>query len=890
MGCESDQEYEEDLELVRIGGRQKREERTSRRPRSGRTRDKVHPLELDGGSSGGNGSSSSSDLREVVVSDLTAVPSSPTTAATGPDNKRKGRRADTSLDSSTLTAVTSRYGPQTFTSNGKMYTVAMESLSWTKCKNSEGRTFYYSPLTGQATWTRPKEYIDPGGWYSSEAQLSSLQSAFEICMEYGVELLLFGDVANPPSGRGSAGITTTEPWHSHDSVYGGAINGYPPILGHCLFYQPFLVSELSVYPKSFLARCGLQRIVLVDSLKYKRQSRKAIPVVQTGTLYLDPKPEAIQYMHSVFHHELFHLFDDKMLSQLKGRFEFLPGPPPLASASKLAVLEASAPTSSEKTEPQRSLQSHQVNPRFTRHPKLDNLQSFASQILRRYIEEPEDVDLSRLATSVIEELKLDVLVHEDLENPQRIVFEFICERLESVVPSVPLSYLVQMLTKGVAFSDCPPVYELSILLYSAHAHDQRRAFLHEVNSILKVDSRLSLADSANADNNDGSETVVSSAFRLAMERPSVASHKGEDDDEESDSSQISEGSRIVTKTEGREGDKQDALEARYAPEQDDRSEFPKSPRETEAVLSLVDRQPFTILGNLRSQSEGFDRVKETKDFIRLTIPDQMVEEVCQQRLYEQACHSVDLEKIGSDPIWLLLNPPGFCYGGGGHKLRTKTSTFSMTHYETRARLSSNSQGRRHVNYDEKVDPAALEPTGFLNEYSMSGIEEDKAELYAALVRSYTAVVHSRDPYIAAKGRELMRRLQLFCPEMSESFFQRAHEHQPFPVVDAYQDHWVQRVDRRGYPHWFNTKTHQTSWIDPATFLTKPPPPQSHEPSSGISPITPQSDRQTVSEADTEPNMLRSVPGSDHAVDITSEEATTNIVVARIDDNVVIGLH
>ena len=104
----------------------------------------------------------------------------------------------------------------------------------------------------------------------------------------------------------------------NDEVYGNSLEGRPPCLASALFFQPFLCVELGLYPPSFLRRARLRRIVLAEGLAYKGQARKAVPVVETGTLYLDCKPEIVYYLQSVFHHEFFHMFDDKILAMLKG--------------------------------------------------------------------------------------------------------------------------------------------------------------------------------------------------------------------------------------------------------------------------------------------------------------------------------------------------------------------------------------------------------------------------------------------------------------------------------------------------------------------------------------------------------------------------------------------
>ena len=74
-------------------------------------------------------------------------------------------------------------------------------------------------------------------------------------------------------------------------------------------------------------------------------------------------------------------------------------------------------------------------------------------------------------------------------------------------------------------------------------------------------------------------------------------------------------------------------------------------------------------------------------------------------IHHEFYHMVEQEFNGNayykDPAWSALNAPGFQYGTGGKNARG-SSMYPLTHPED----------------------------GFINLYSMSGLEEDKAELYA----------------------------------------------------------------------------------------------------------------------------------------------------------------
>jgi hypothetical protein len=76
-------------------------------------------------------------------------------------------------------------------------------------------------------------------------------------------------------------------------------------------------------------------------------------------------------------------------------------------------------------------------------------------------------------------------------------------------------------------------------------------------------------------------------------------------------------------------------------------------------------------------------------------------------IHHEFYHMVEQEFNGNayykDPAWSTLNAPGFQYGTGGKNARG-SSMYPLTHPEA----------------------------GFINLYSASGLEEDKAELYASL--------------------------------------------------------------------------------------------------------------------------------------------------------------
>jgi len=162
---------------------------------------------------------------------------------------------------------------------------SLETLSWRKNIHANGTVFYTSVLTDSTTLAPPAAYIsfpsdeeflaEPEHLHVQVASPIALisnwnllnvvcQSARMLCRTLGIKLLLCG-IRGP-----------------EDANFGNLLQGTPPLLVHCAFYQHLLIQELSLYPASILRRFGVTRLVLVDNLSYRGQPRKAVPVVYSG--------------------------------------------------------------------------------------------------------------------------------------------------------------------------------------------------------------------------------------------------------------------------------------------------------------------------------------------------------------------------------------------------------------------------------------------------------------------------------------------------------------------------------------------------------------------------------------------------------------------------------
>jgi hypothetical protein len=115
-------------------------------------------------------------------------------------------------------------------------------------------------------------------------------------------------------------------------------------------------------------------------------------------------------------------------------------------------------------------------------------------------------------------------------------------------------------------------------------------------------------------------------------------------------------------------------------------------------------------------------------------------------IHHEFFHIIDYRDDGSlyrDDRWTALNVPGFSYGTGGQNAQgIATSSVLTDQYP-----------------------------GFLDYYATTGVEEDKAEVFANLIVD-PAYVESRtktDPILRAKVQMMWELLRRFCPDMNDSF-------------------------------------------------------------------------------------------------------------------------
>ncbi len=119
-------------------------------------------------------------------------------------------------------------------------------------------------------------------------------------------------------------------------------------------------------------------------------------------------------------------------------------------------------------------------------------------------------------------------------------------------------------------------------------------------------------------------------------------------------------------------------------------------------------------------------------------------------IHHEFFHIVDQRddgKLYQDARWAALNPAAFKYGSGGAAAQGEPTTSVLT------------------------DKYA----GFLNSYSTTGVEEDKAEMFCNLIvnPAYVEKRADSDPVLSAKVARMKRLLHDFCPAIDETFWRKA---------------------------------------------------------------------------------------------------------------------
>ncbi|MGV3719531.1 MAG: hypothetical protein ACO1SX_01365 [Actinomycetota bacterium] len=152
-------------------------------------------------------------------------------------------------------------------------------------------------------------------------------------------------------------------------------------------------------------------------------------------------------------------------------------------------------------------------------------------------------------------------------------------------------------------------------------------------------------------------------------------------------------------------------------------------------------QKRTAIPDFEHQDLYFDvaRGRKNAEYVRKVI-------------HHEYYHLIDWRDDGrlyADELWTALNAPGFRYGSGG------------------ANAQDDSRG-------SVLDDSLA---GVLNRYSATGVEEDKAEVFANLLVSpvYVAERCRKDPVLHFKVQRMKLLMWRFVPELDLEFWSRAEQ-------------------------------------------------------------------------------------------------------------------
>jgi len=178
--------------------------------------------------------------------------------------------------------------------------------------------------------------------------------------------------------------------------------------------------------------------------------------------------------------------------------------------------------------------------------------------------------------------------------------------------------------------------------------------------------------------------------------------------------------------------------------------YPDSLFQAARLENAVIIKKLYIQGQKRSGLPDYYRNTLYLDFTSGTYNKTYQRHTIHHEFYHILEQKVNGSAYWKDPAWARLNDSSFSYGNGGASAQSNSNAYTFVHPQP----------------------------GFVNEYSMSGLEEDKAEVFAALLTpgEYEKVMTwiATDPILAAKVDYMKNFLQQLCPEINEDFWTRLH--------------------------------------------------------------------------------------------------------------------
>lgn len=138
-----------------------------------------------------------------------------------------------------------------------------------------------------------------------------------------------------------------------------------------------------------------------------------------------------------------------------------------------------------------------------------------------------------------------------------------------------------------------------------------------------------------------------------------------------------------------------------------REEFDKYPPDFIARTKLKHVafvKELSFLGQRRNAVPDYLREILYYDYAKASLNSVYQRHVIHHEFYHMIEEEINGNVYWKDPEWMEFNEKNFKYGRGGHKVQSNNKMYNMVHPKK----------------------------GFVNLYSMSGLEEDKADIYASL--------------------------------------------------------------------------------------------------------------------------------------------------------------
>lgn len=155
---------------------------------------------------------------------------------------------------------------------------------------------------------------------------------------------------------------------------------------------------------------------------------------------------------------------------------------------------------------------------------------------------------------------------------------------------------------------------------------------------------------------------------------------------------------------------------------------------------------LSFSGQLRTAVPDHKREILFLDFARGTHSLTYQKHVIHHEFYHMIEEQFNGDPYWKDPNWLVLNEKNFKYGKGGATVQGKSDMYELTHPEK----------------------------GFINLYSMTGVEEDKAEIYASLfIKAESRKINrwiNKDPILRKKVRYMKDFLFNRCQHMNSEYW------------------------------------------------------------------------------------------------------------------------